>query len=265
MFKKALWTASYARLKLAKKSKGINLNWIFLPGGPGLGSEYLMPLISILKLPGHFWLLDLPGDGSNTTSNNKKSFSHWEKALIEAVDLLENVVLVGHSTGGMFALAAKGLKSRLKGLVLMNSAPDCSWQKDLQVLPKLKKANNNYLKKMTLEGAPHMFATSKGLKEGKQLLEKLPYNYETFHWSEKNFDRNFRAKWFPDKIPCLILAGDKDIVTPISCFSDKKKWHRKNILMKEIKNAGHFPWMDNPKDVASVFNTYFRKATWQFS
>lgn len=86
-----LWTKSRARLQLVRSSEGRNLQWLFLPGGPGLGSESLFPLLNILELPGSTWRLDLPGDGSNTTLNNKESFSHWSSALTEATKALENV------------------------------------------------------------------------------------------------------------------------------------------------------------------------------
>ena len=72
------------------------VNWIFLPGGPGLGSESLKDLIHVLylenyQISGNVWLLDLPGDGSNTTSDNAKSFQYWQPALIEAIETVKEV------------------------------------------------------------------------------------------------------------------------------------------------------------------------------
>ena len=119
MVKSRLWTASRARLQLVHSSEGNNLDWLFLPGGPGLGSESLLPLLDILKLPGNLWQLDLPGDGSNTTSNNSDSFSHWPSALIEAVSEFDRVILVAHSTGGMYALSLPELEHLLIGLILL--------------------------------------------------------------------------------------------------------------------------------------------------
>ena len=109
MFKTLFWTQSRPRLKLFSSSEEGNLNWLFLPGGPGLGAESLLPLLKILQLTGKPWLLDLPGDGSNTTSNNQESFKSWPVALIEAAKSFTHVVLVAHSTGGMYALFAEKL------------------------------------------------------------------------------------------------------------------------------------------------------------
>src|SRR5688572_9025224 len=118
---KYLWTSLKSRLQYISSSKGEPFNWLFLPGGPGLGSESLAGLTTLLQLPGTVWHLDLPGDGSNTTSDDSHYFSSWSEALVEAVKSLDKVILVAHSTGGMYALATAKLEGLLAGLVLMDS------------------------------------------------------------------------------------------------------------------------------------------------
>lgn len=269
MVESVLWTASRARLQLVRKSEWDGFNWLFLPGGPGLGSESLLPLLDILKLPGSLWLLDLPGDGSNTTSENFESFSKWPTALIEAVSRFDHVILVAHSTGGMYALSLPKLESLLEGLILLDSAPNAGWQasfaeivRDFPV-PGLgllqeryeKNPNNQTLKEVTLASASYLF-TQKGQALGIELLRSLPYNYETYQWSERYFDRTYQAQWIPETIPTLILAGEKDLVTPLRLFKDEKRFNRENIIFKSIKEAGHFPWIENPTEVAEVFSAY---------
>lgn len=268
-----LWTALGARLQVVGASEGKNLNWLFLPGGPGLGSESLYPLTEILNVPGTRWHLDLPGDGSNTTQNNPRAFSHWRPALVEAVKALKNVILVGHSRGGMFALATPELEESLIGLVLMASAPDMVWQKDLAEklerfpLPKADEARevyeknptNDSLRECILAEAPRMFFTKKGLEEGIQFLSRLPYNHETWKWAEQHFDVTYQAQWIPRRIPTLILSGSKDIAIPIRYFAEKEEYKRSHILMKEIENAGHFPWIENPQSVIDAFNEYLSR------
>jgi hypothetical protein len=50
-----------------QSSSAQDLNWIFIPGGPGLGSEALSGLTTLLsaKIPGTIWHFDFPNDGSN--------------------------------------------------------------------------------------------------------------------------------------------------------------------------------------------------------
>ena len=269
MVKPLFSTTSGARLQLVHSSGTWNLNWLFLPGGPGLGSESLLPLVNILNLPGKFWLLDLPGDGSNTTSNNSKSFSHWSSALIEAVSEFDQVILVAHSTGGMYALSLPELEDLLLGLVLLDSAPDAKWQVLFgQVIKNfpisgLEALQENYenepsnmaLKALTMASAPYLF-TKKGKTIGLESLVHLPYNYETCQWSEKYFDSTYKAKWVPKIIPTLILAGKEDLITPLNLFKDDKRFHRNNIILKSIREAGHFPWIENPIQVAKEFKAY---------
>lgn len=263
--KEYLWTKSGARLQLMRSSGGKLLNWLFLPGGPGLGSESLFPLLDILELPGNTWRLDLPGDGSNTG----KSISQWSEALMEATGDLSNVILVGHSTGGMFALATPGLEKNLKGLVLMTSAPDMAWQKDLESkvadfpLPAADEADKKYqahpsnelLRDCVIAAAPRLFSTEDGLKKGIEFIGKLPFNYEAFEWAKEHFDPIYQAQWVP-RIPTLILSGEKDILVPMKYFKEKKEYQRPNILMKEIEGAGHFPWIENPQAVIAAFNSF---------
>jgi pimeloyl-ACP methyl ester carboxylesterase len=220
-------------------------------------------------LPGKLWSLDLPGDGSNTTSNNAESFQSWPAALVEAVQSLDHVVLVAHSTGGMYALSLPELEKHLDGLVLLDSAPDATWQilfaetinkqpvPGLQALQKKyeKNPSNEALKAVTLASAPYLF-TNKEQASGIKSLRSLPYNYETCQWSEKHFDQTYQAKWIPKTIPTLILAGEEDQITPLKLFRNDKRFNRENIIIKSIKGAGHFPWIENPAEVTEAFDLY---------
>lgn len=269
--KKYLWTSLRCRLQFIKSIPGGHFNWLFLPGGPGLGSESLAPLTSIFKLPGTIWHVDLPGDGSNKTSNDKLSFSHWSEALFEAVSTLDHVILVAHSTGGMYALATPKLEKQILGLVLMDSAPDASWQnqfmqyvqshpiKEAQKLQLLysKKPSDSLLKKITIASASYSF-TQKGLGKGIVLLESLPYNFNTCEWSAQHFDSTYEAKWVPKNIPTLLFSGEHDHIIPLKFFLESKKFQRKNIMIHSIKNAGHFPWIENSKEVQAVFECYYQ-------
>ena len=272
MVKTCFWTASQARLQWVRDSKGKNFHWLFLPGGPGLGSESLLPLMNILELPGSMWRLDFPGDGSNITTHNKESFSHWNLALIEALGAFEHVILVAHSTGGMYALSTPKIEKHLDGLILIDSAPDAKWQASFSKtvrdnpIPGLETLqekhiidpSNKTLKALTVASAPYLFTQDK-LAAGIAMLSSLPYNYESCLWSEEHFDRTYRAKWVPQTIPTLIMSGEHDLITPLSLFKAAKEFHRDNIVIQSIQNAGHYPWIDNPQDVIHAFKEYVRR------
>lgn len=261
-----MFTGSKARLHFIKKAPGPDYNWLFLPGGPGLGSESLNELIALLKPPGSVWQLDLPGDGSNTTGD----FAHWSNALIEAVSALPHVILVAHSSGGMFALATPELEKHLIGLVIMDSAPDASWQQSFaelvknNPLPEAEKLQAQYdlnpsnalLKQLTIACAPY-FATEKSLDQITQLIQHLPFNYKAHLWAAKHFDPTYRAKWVPQTLPTLLFAGDQDHLTPLSLFLERKDFHRANVVIRKIAGGSHFPWIDNPGGVIGVFEEFY--------
>jgi pimeloyl-ACP methyl ester carboxylesterase len=271
MQKSYLWTSLKARLQLIATKPGANFNWVFLAGGPGLGSESLAPLTELLNLSGSMWNLDLPGDGSNLTFDDQEYFSHWSEALVEAISALDQVILVAHSTGGMYALATPALKNLLTGLVLMDSAPDASWQEhfgkavnqnplpEVEQLHKLyaKNPNNEMLKKLTILSAPYLF-TKAGLQKNLSFLETLPYNFRTCEWSAQHFDQSYQSKWIPH-LPTLIFAGEKDLLTPLSLFADDIGYQAPNILLRKIDDAGHFPWIENPTKVIAVFEEFYQK------
>lgn len=275
MKQNTIWTKSKARLCKVHQNNYANYNWVFLPGGPGLGSESLASLTSLLPLPGSIWHLDLPGDGSNTTLDDVHSFANWSKSLIEACSAMEKVILVAHSSGGMFALATPELEANLSGLVLMDSAPNADWQNhfmqyinsnpipELQRLQKIYDENpsNDLFKELTLASAPS-FSIPENLDKITELLSSLPFSYTTHRWTAHNFHRTYQAKWVPQQIPTLIFSGAHDHLTPLTLFSEAKQFQRQNIYIREIENASHFPWIDNPEQVKQVFAEYclFKKS-----
>lgn len=269
MKKSQFWTQSKARLQCLFEDKNSEYNWLFLPGGPGLGSESLNNLTEILSLPGSIWYVDLPGDGSNITEDDEKSFSNWSSALIEATSALDQVILVAHSSGGMFSLATPELEKNLIGLVLMDSAPNAGWQHffmtyvkkhplaEVERLQKIyeKTPSNHLLQELTMACASY-FSTPKSLEKIREMLASLPFNYKSHLWAEKNFDQSYQAKWIPRKIPTLIFSGEHDNITPLMLFSQAREFQRQNICIREIKEASHFPWFDNPEQVKEVFAQY---------
>ncbi len=87
------FTPSDVRLTRRAARPG-RLNWRFLPGGPGIGSESLHELVGALDVPGSIWLVDLPGDGSNRNRKGAPDdpFSVWPQVVVEAAMDLPNAV-----------------------------------------------------------------------------------------------------------------------------------------------------------------------------
>src|ERR1700742_1932885 len=91
-------------VRLRKRRVGVGPDWFFLPGGPGIGSESLHELGDAIDVPGSIWMVDLPGDGSNTV-DEPDPYSRWPRVLLEAIEASAQPIFVGHSTGGMYLLS----------------------------------------------------------------------------------------------------------------------------------------------------------------
>ena len=269
-----LWTLDGGRLHYQSAYKTSEVNWMFVPGGPGFGSEALSGLTQLIKdkIPGVIWHFDFPNDGSNILQD--KSILNWHISLTQAINALDKVILVAHSTPGMFVQTMPELENVLHGLVLIGSAPDASWQNSFGEYcktnrdPMIVEAENNYtenpnnetLRKLLISAAKNCFVTEKSLLEGRELFRRIPINHCANELVSKIFDsENYKATWVPQKVPTLITTGSNDHITPLSLFTDNKMYQSDNILIKEISGAGHYPWFENPNEVVHAFLEYFRK------
>lgn len=260
------WTRSGVRLRLATSGAG-RWNWLFVPGGPGLGSQSLQSLLEAVRVPGSAWLVDLPGDGSNRRLPDVGNpFAHWPDVLVEAAQALDEVVMVGHSTGGMFMLSVPELEGHLAGMALVSSAPHAGWRTAFtqythnHPIPAVDDAAAHYaehpddqsLRALTLAAAPWNFSDT-ALARGQSLLSGLDYNHDAVAWADAHFDDTYQARWTPHTIPTLIVSGAQDHVVTQHLWQDEPAFTRPNILHRRIEDAAHFPWIENPEAVQAAF------------
>jgi pimeloyl-ACP methyl ester carboxylesterase len=260
------FTPSGVRLRRHSRRPG-DLNWLFLPGGPGIGSESLEGLADTLDVPGATWLVDLPGDGSNRDPPGSLAipFDAWPQVVAEAARALPNVVFAGHSTGGMYLLSTPELEPHLEALALLDTAPDALWHPrfvemtQANPLPDVEAATAIYeadprdenIAAIAVASAEWNF-TPAGLSAGRELLARMPYNSAAVAWSEANFDHVYRASWWPTRMPVLRLAGSDDRIVWQGGWDDPR-FQTPNVIERIIEGAGHFPWIENPQAVRAAF------------
>lgn len=272
------WTRSGVRLRLRHHRSGPgDLNWLFLPGGPGIGSESLHELVDALDVPGSRWLVDLPGDGSNIGAPGAPDdpYQLWPQVLLEAAESVDRPVYVGHSTGGEYLLSTPELATRLVGLVLISTAPDASWMPVYEAmvaehpLPGVRTATARYesdptnenLRDVAVESAPWNFLESR-VGAGKEMLSRMPYNQDAVAWSAENFDRAYRSAWWPTSLPTLIVSGSEDRIVTQSLWQPSR-FRTANVIWRVIADAGHFPWVEQPAAVRDAFGALARAIAYQ--
>src|ERR1700689_2529311 len=82
-----MWDEHGTRYNLVQSNPGA-YNWLFVPGGAGADSSYYLPMLEVLKLPGKVWLIDFPGNGSNTSDTNIETellCEKWSDCLLACV------------------------------------------------------------------------------------------------------------------------------------------------------------------------------------
>lgn len=272
-----LYDSNHVRYQLVKSDSGKAIfNWIFIPGGPGCDSSYFIDLINELHLPGNCWLIDFPANGSNLSDNisSDYDFNNWDKCFISAIQCFDNPIIVGHSFGGMFPLLFPALENILKGFVILNSAPSL-WLEEAEKyaskksIPLLNEPmstfennpNQETFKTALVACAPYYFSSNQ-LETGIQLLNKLSFNFHAaVWWLKRASNSHFTAQWIPENVPTLIIGGSEDCITPISLFENDNRFARKNIQIKTINGAGHFPWLENIEAVKASFDSFLHKLT----
>ena len=268
------WTESGVRLRRRTSRPG-SLNWLFLPGGPGIGSESLHELVDTAELPGTAFMVDLPGDGSNTAAPGAPSdpFTLWPQVLLEAADAVANPVFVGHSTAGMYLLSTPELEMRLAGMVLISTAPNASWlpafvaMTEQHPLPAVAAATQIYETDPTDEHLAAIAVASAAwnfgpgtVEIGRELLSRMPYNGVAVDWSDRNFDHTYAATWWPTAVPTLIVSGADDRIVTQRLWDDNR-YRGDHVTRVVIDGGAHFCWIENPAAVRQALHDFVGRIT----
>lgn len=264
--------SNHVRYELFRKNEEKPYNWIFFPGGPGADSSYFYSLLEIVTLPGNVWLVDLPGSGSNVGNEISENFDRWFELFPAIFEKFENPILVGHSFGGMFPLLFPELENKLKGLIILNSAPSLWLEEAVNYsrqfnLPDLSKPMQQFTEhpsqktfEVALDACAPYYFPQATLEQGRKLLLQIPFQYlPAVWWQRKAIEMQFCAKWVPQNIPTLLIGSKYDCICPFTLFEKDKRFQRDNVKMSFIEDAGHFPWLENPKAVKNAFGEFISK------
>lgn len=268
-----LYDENHTRFQLVKSVSGNQeINFVFLPGGPGVDSSCFNDLVKCMDVPGNYWLIDLPFNGTNEPQsvNSENICQQWDRFLVDAIKRFENPVLIGHSFGGYLPLFCPELEDVLRGLIILNSVPTlhselfAKYAKEND-LPSLSEAQTEFVQKPSLDTMhklymleSYYFFSSKNRMLGvEKVINKLEYCISTEHWwYVKGFVHYSEIKWVPQKVPTLIVGGTDDNITPLEIFSSSPQFQKNNIKMINIDAAGHFPWIEQPEKINDVITSF---------
>lgn len=256
--------------KIQTVSQGPGCNWLFLPGGPGLGTEYLAEFSKQLILPGTVSLVDFPFDGTN--QHGSLNINVWQKGLFDLIQTIPNPILVTHSFAGMFALSLLEPHENIAGLVLMNSTTSDSFFQHVSAmqhqhdLPDLAPAAAAFhlspckanFQRLWQDYKYYCF-TKEEILLGKKMMKVFAYNDKSYYFSVQNFYSKFQYQQKQYSFPILTIASENDYVCPPRVFIEDKNYQAENILNKIIPGAGHFPWLKHFDEVQNCLNEFIEK------
>jgi pimeloyl-ACP methyl ester carboxylesterase len=216
-----------------------------------------------VQVPGTSWLVDMPGDSSNVDAPGAPDdpYALLPQVLVEAARAVPRPVFVGHSMAGMYLLAVPEIEELLLGLVLISSAPDCSWLPAFfelaarQPLPGVPEATacfeadptNENLREISVLSAGYNFGSG-FVESGAELLRRMPYNLAAVEWSAEHFEPTYAARWWPRELPTLIVSGSDDRIVDQTLW-DEERFNGANVIRRQIDGGAHFPWIERPEAV----------------
>lgn len=255
--------------RIQQISEGIGYNWLFLPGGPGLGSEYLQSLCEQLNLSGSVYRVDFPMDGTNPKGT--LDIEQWRLGLVDLLRSMPKVILVCHSFSAMFALLVPEIETELAGLVLMNTTTTNTFFEHIDAvqkkysLPDLLPAASQYhldptdaSYKAFWDSYKHYCFTHEELVEGENLQTLFTFNSAAYYYAIQHVFPNYQSQWYPTKIPAMTISSEFDYICPPKIFIEDQHYQAHNIINKMIFKAGHCPWLCAFDQVQQCFDAYSR-------
>ena len=197
-----------------------------------------------IELPGHG---STPGPGRDFISG----YAHWLEETFSSFPI-ESFFLGGHSLGGAIALElALQSWSRIKGLILIATGAE------LPVSVKI-------LEGLARDPEPTLALINKWcfppdtdpllIQQSLELMRQTPIQVITNDFQACNrFDRLENVSTIA--LPTLILAGDRDVMTP-PAFSETLQREILNSKLVLIPGAGHLVMLEKPREVNQALEAF---------
>ncbi|MFX1273530.1 MAG: alpha/beta fold hydrolase [Promethearchaeota archaeon] len=224
--------------------------------GSGESSYVWKDQMSYLNLDYSLIALDLPSH-AKSAEFEKLSLDLYVESIKGLVDHLhlKKVILVGHSLGGAIAQAYYfKYREDIASLIL------CATGVRLRVSPfifnSIRDDYNEYLKTIPL-GAFYRKTSKQIINDFLEEVSKIEAEVAYKDFSICN-EFDVLNKINRVRVPCLIICGNADKLTPIK-YSQYFKDKIENSILKLIKNAGHMVMLEKPEEVNMVIQEFIKQ------
>ena len=229
-----------------------------------------------LSQKNRLFLIDLKGFGlSDKPFDNKYSISSQAEIIISFIQKnnLQNLILIGHSTGGTVALQTalqyiKMENNPIKSLVLVDSP---AYKQRLPLFVQILKIP--IVNKFVLAFFPAKICTKLVLKkcffDDTKITDEMVKNYGCFfdlagsshaliatakELVPKNIDE-ITSKYKDIQIPALVIWGEYDEIVPFS-IGQRLNQAIPNSKLVVIPDCGHMPQEEKPKETIKIISGF---------
>jgi pimeloyl-ACP methyl ester carboxylesterase len=200
--------------------------------------------------------LDLPSH-YNSDDFEELNLELYTNVVIRLIDVLKlkKVILAGHSLGGAIIQNLYfQYREKVSGLILIGTGGRL--RVSPSILNTLKNDYQKYLGTLFIGGFS-CSADKAVIKEAQEEASKVSGKVTYYDYSIcDNFDMLDKVHLI--SVPCLIIVGNDDILTP----TKYSEFFHKKIRASElyiIKDAGHMVMIEKPKEVNSVIKNFITK------
>jgi len=212
--------------------------------------------------------LDLKGHGKSSKERRGYSIRKLSKDIFELKEKLklENIILIGHSLGGMVALDYYFRRNwgDIKALVLFNttSTPFKLIPRNLSELEGLGKFGFRKMLMGIYDISPDIVLNLEERKKQNvdELIEEANTTqpFVTFRLGLGTSSFNVNRKLHRINVPTLLMTGELDKVTPIRIM---KSMHNRipNSEFHIIENSGHMAAIEKCEEVNKIIHEFLKK------
>jgi proline iminopeptidase len=253
---------------LAYQEYGVGKPIVVLAGGPGMNPAYMDPVARMLASSGRrAVLLHQRGTGRSADAIRCRERMTLKGAVADLDDLrmslgLRKLTLVGHSWGGMLAMAyAQQYPDRVAGLLLLDPGPieSASFStEEAAILARLTPAERAAAKEAG-NGAPVEKIERRAFfahPENARLLEEsIPAGAPLWYESVgsllgpdlEGFDVREALRVLDAPVEMVLGREDPGFFTA----EQIRALHPKSVLIV-IENAGHYPWLESTGETSAA-------------
>ncbi|RMG60053.1 MAG: alpha/beta hydrolase [Deltaproteobacteria bacterium] len=228
---------------------------VVLIHGAGGSSFFFTPLWASMRNEVRLIIPDLPGHGESTGASpgSIEEYAGWLRDFLKEVEV-SSFILGGHSMGGAIALAAALEKVKgLEGLILISTGAR------LKVHPKIFQGIREDFSGFC-ETCARMMVSEKAPPE---LVEEIAG--ELKKCAPAVMERDFaccdafdvRSRLSEIDLPTLVVAGDEDVMTPLS-YGEYLAQQIPHASLRIVKGAGHCPVFESPDVVTEAVRDFIR-------